>query len=138
MAVIKLLHLRSKFTLHCLLCENGYGPFKYCAFVSWHMFNFDSRGHWRDMARRIPIPSLSRLPQCGWLLQSRASEIREPVPCLVPAVQRASLMQPLQDPWLLQLHAPEAVAVLPRPGSCNTQELTTPSKLQPPQAWPIT
>lgn len=36
MPVNRLLSLCSKFTLHCLLCKNWFGPFKYFSFASWH------------------------------------------------------------------------------------------------------
>lgn len=55
-----LLLLSYKFSLHCLTCENGYGPFKCASFASWHTGSFVSRGHWRHTVGR-PGGFLGRL-----------------------------------------------------------------------------
>lgn len=60
MSLTKLLLLCSKYTLHCLLCRNGAGPYHECkpfSFVSWHKVKIC-----QCKARRAYLEEMASLP----------------------------------------------------------------------------
>lgn len=92
------LSLCSKFTLHCLLCKNGFGPFKYFSFASWH----DVKALSEENAGKTLEEKVVFLPNLA------CSSWQDPVPCTVSPV--CAFSPPSQAP---EMHGSQQHSAVP-------------------------